>query len=149
MKKQVFGRQLSRERDTRRALFRGIVISLIENGKINTTKAKAKAVIPLVDKLVNLSKDGSQASLRKAYGLLGNKSKYSRKLIEEIGPTFPDRRSGYTRIINLGTRRGDKAKMVRLEWVKEIVKKEEKKAKSKKTVTKRKTARPKKTEKKK
>lgn len=131
MKKQVFGRQLSRERDTRRALFRGIAISLIENGKINTTKAKAKAVIPLVDKLVNLSKEGSQASLRKAYSLLGNKSKYAKKLIEEVGPTFPERKSGYTRIINLGTRKGDKAEMVRLEWVKEIIKKEEKKKKAK------------------
>lgn len=131
MKKQVFGRQLSRERDTRRALFRGLTISLISHGKINTTKAKAKAIVPMIDKLVNLSKKKDQASLRKAYGMLGNKSKYAKILRDEIAPTFPDRNSGYTRIIKLGLRKGDKAEMVRLEWVKEIVKKEDKKGKKK------------------
>jgi large subunit ribosomal protein L17 len=145
MKKKVFGRKLSRERDTRRALFRSLIAAFVRHGRIKTTKAKAKAVQPAIDKLVNIAKDGSQSSLRRLYALLGN-NKEATKSLFEIAKLFKDRKSGYTRIINLGSRRGDAAQMTRLEWVKEVkvqdakdeerTKKKEERTKKKKVATK-------------
>ena len=124
MKKRVFGRKLSRERDSRRALFRSLTAALVTHGKIETTKAKAKAIQPMVDKLVTLAREGSTTSLRRAYAKLGNDKKTAKRLFEEVGPVFAKRNSGFTRIINLGTRKGDRAEMVRLEWVEIITEKE-------------------------
>lgn len=138
MKKRVYGKQLGRERDTRRALFRSLVAALVENGKIKTTKTKARAVQPLVDKLVTLAKKGDQASYRRAYALLGNDKKSTKTLFEEIGPKFKKRNGGFTRAIKLGTRRGDNAMEVRLEWV-ESFEKEEKGKKEEKKETKKDT----------
>lgn len=120
MKKKVFGRQLSRERDTRRALFRGLIRALVEHGKIKTTKAKAKAILADIDKLVNLAKVGTTSANRRVFAYLGNDRVTTKKLLETIAPSFSDRRGGYTRIVPLPRRRGDAAPMVRLEWVKEI-----------------------------
>jgi large subunit ribosomal protein L17 len=131
MKKNVFGKKLSRERDSRRALFRGLTISLIENGKIETTQAKAKAVLPEIDRIVNLGKDGSTASLRRVYSILGGNSKAVKKL-SLVAPKFTDRKSGFTRIVKIGARRGDRAPMVRLEWVENIETIEKKKVVNKK-----------------
>ena len=119
MKKKVYGRKFSRERDTRRALFRSLVKALVEHGKIVTTKAKAKATQPLVDKVVNLAKKKEIASQRRLFSLLGNDKKTTKLLVEKIAPLFPDRASGFTRIISLPPRRGDQAPMVRLEWVRQ------------------------------
>lgn len=132
MRKRVFGRQLSRERDSRRALFRSLVKSLVENGSINTTRAKAKAVQPFVDKLVNLGKKDTVDTRRKIYAKLGNDRKTADAIAAKVASGFKKRKSGFTRIINLPQRRGDLAKMVRLEWVKDIEEKKSKKGEKKK-----------------
>jgi large subunit ribosomal protein L17 len=136
MKKRVYGKKLGRERDTRRALFRSLTASLVENGKIKTTKTKAKAIKPLVEKLVTLAKEKDQVSYRRVYALLGNDKKATKKLFEEIAPIFKDREGGYTRIIKLGRRRGDDAMEVRMEWVETFEKAKNKKIQSKKEVKK-------------
>ena len=126
MKKRVYGRKLSRERDSRRALFRSLIRALVEYGKITTTKAKAKAIQASTDKLVNLSKQGSISAKRRLYALLGNDKKTTKTLLEKIAPAFSDRKGGYTRMITLPRRRGDAAEIARIEWVKSIIETTEK-----------------------
>ncbi|TEU02186.1 50S ribosomal protein L17 [Candidatus Woesebacteria bacterium] len=135
MKKRVFGRQLSRERDTRRALFRSLIRALVEHGKINTTKAKAKAIQADIDKLVNLAKKDSISAKRRIFAILGNDKETTKKLLKEVVPSFSDRSGGYTRIVPLPARRGDAAQIVRFEWVKEIEVKKTKATKEKTTKT--------------
>ena len=135
MKKRVFGRQLSRERDTRRALFRSLIRALVEHGKINTTKAKAKAIQADIDKLVNLAKKDSISAKRRIFAILGNDKETTKKILKEVVPSFSDRSGGYTRIVPLPTRRGDAAQIVRFEWVKEIEVKKTKATKEKTTKT--------------
>jgi large subunit ribosomal protein L17 len=120
MKKKVYGRKFSRDRGSRKALFRSLIRAFVAHGAIVTTKAKAKAIQGEVDKLVNLSKEGSVASKRRVYARLANDRKTSSALFSLAKTNFSSRRGGYTRIINLPIRRGDSARMVRFEWVEEI-----------------------------
>ena len=122
MKKRVFGRYLSMAQGSRRALFRGLIRALVTYGKIKTTKAKAKAVQGQIDKLVTLAKKKDIPFRRKVYGYLGGDRKAADALFGPIAEAFRERQSGFTRIVNLGARRGDAAEMVRLEWVEEISK---------------------------
>jgi len=133
MKKKVFGRKLSREKDTRLALFRSLMRALVLNGKIKTTKAKAKAIQKSLEKLINLAKKGTLAARRRVYSRLGNDRKTADLIFGTILPAFSAKKSGFTRIINLPERRGDLAKMVRLEWSEEIKKKDESIEKAKKS----------------
>jgi len=124
MNKQVFGTKLSRERSSRELLFVSLIESLILHGKIKTTKAKAKAIIGLIDRLVVLAKKNTLASKRQILKRLKNNKEVSTMLWTDISKTFTNRSSGFTRIIPLVARKGDLAKMVRLEWV-ESIKKDE------------------------
>ena len=143
MKKRVYGRKLSRERDTRRALFRALIRALVKYDKIVTTKAKAKAIQGDIDRLVNLAKDGSIQTQRRLFASLGNDKETTKAFTERIAPSFKERKGGYTRIINLPRRKGDAAEIVRIEWVKptlakEVKKEEKKKSKKKSTASKKK-----------
>lgn len=138
MKKRVYGRKLSRERDTRRALFRALIRALVMHGKIKTTKAKAKAVQPLVDKIVNLAKKESTAARRRLFGILGNDKITTKNLLTKVAPALRDREGGYTRIIALPRRKGDAAEMARLEWVNKVPDKKEKGKRTKKVKRKKK-----------
>ena len=132
MRKKVFGRKLGRERDSRRGLFRSLAISLIEHGKIKTTQAKAKALLPNIDKMVNLAKEDDLNAKRKLFSMLGGNKEFVKKL-SAISPRMSARRSGYTRIVKIGRRTGDAAPLVRLEWVDNVEeKKDSSKVKSKK-----------------
>jgi len=135
MNKRVFGRKLSRERSSRELLFVSLVESLVSNGKIDTTKAKAKSIIGLIDRLVVLSKKNTLASKRQVLKRLKGNKETSTRLWTDVAKTFENRVSGFTRIIPLTQRKGDMAEMVRLEWVEKVVKteapKKEDKVKSK------------------
>lgn len=122
MKKRIFGRYLSRERDTRRALFRSLTRALVINGKIRTTRAKVKAIQADIDKMVTLAKKGDVASKRSLYSLLANDRSIAEHVLKKILPVFSNRKSGFTRITNLPRRVGDNAQMVRLEWSSEVSK---------------------------
>lgn len=117
MKKKVFGRKLSRERTSREALFVSLVESLVLNGKIETTKAKAKSIVGLVDRLVVLAKKDTLSSKREILKRLRGNKDIATTLWTKVSKKFSDRVSGFTRIINLPERKGDLAKMVRMEWV--------------------------------
>lgn len=116
MKHRVSGKKLSRTTGQRKALFRSLLAALFLHGGIRTTKAKAKAVAPQAEKLISLAKKETLSARRQAAKVLP-KRKLVNCLFDEIAPKFQDRRSGFTRIINLGTRLGDGAQMVRLELV--------------------------------
>lgn len=144
MNKKVFGRKLSRSRPAREALFASLMRSLILNGKIVTTKAKAKAVVGEMEKFVTLAKKGEISGRRKIFSGLDNANDALETLYKKVVPAFSARTSGFTRLINLPRRTGDNAEMARIEWTekmpepekaKEEVKKETKKE-VKKTVKK-------------
>jgi large subunit ribosomal protein L17 len=115
MRKQVFGRQLQRDTNERKALFKSLMGALIINESIKTTEAKAKAVKGQIEKIVTRAKNEGAKSERILQGYFT--TSVVRKLINEVAPRFVDRPGGYTRIIKTGNRLRDNAKMVILEWV--------------------------------
>ncbi|MCX6705499.1 MAG: 50S ribosomal protein L17 [Candidatus Woesebacteria bacterium] len=134
MRKMVFGKKLSRGKKGREALLKSLVRAVVVSGKVVTTKAKAKAIIGQIDKIVTLAKKGTLDSRRRVLAFLGNDRDTAERLVNTLAPSFSSRNSGYTRIILLPSRKGDNAQMARLEWVDEVkeVKKEEKKVVAKK-----------------
>ncbi len=116
MRKKVFGRQLSRSRKAREALFRNLIRALILQSSIKTTKAKAKAIVGEVDKLITRAKKNTVASQRLLLAKLGNDRETLEKLLA-IAKIADKRSSGYTRSINLPRRVGDLAQTVRIEFV--------------------------------
>jgi large subunit ribosomal protein L17 len=96
-------RKFGRSTDQRRSLLRGLAISLITEGKIKTTTAKAKELSALADRLVTYGKDDTLASRRKAFSALGQPDDaIVKKLFEQIAPNYKDRNGGYTRVIKMG-----------------------------------------------
>ena len=120
MRKKVFGRKLSRDRGSRHALFRSLIEALVRHGKIVTTKAKAKAVQPDVEKLVSLAKTKDVNRMRQVYSFLANDSETSNKIFNQITLAFASKKSGFTRIVNLPRRLGDNAEMARIEWTEKV-----------------------------
>lgn len=96
-------RTLGRTRRGRTALIRGLAVSLITEGKITTTEAKAKELRPFAERLVTFGKEGTVAARRRAASKLGEpKAAIIKKLFDEIAPQYKDRTGGYTRITKLG-----------------------------------------------
>ncbi|RJQ38736.1 50S ribosomal protein L17 [Candidatus Microgenomates bacterium] len=114
MRKNVFGRQLRRDKNQRKALFRSLMSSLVLDERIRTTEAKAKSIKSQVEKLVTTAKRKGD----KSWNLLQKHLMPHAidKMILEIAPRFTKREGGFTRIIRLGERI-DSAKMVIIEWV--------------------------------
>lgn len=119
MRKKVYGRQFGRDKNQRTALFKGLVSSLVEKGKIKTTLPKAKAVIGTAEKLITKAKRGSLSDRRLIFRFLNKRSLVDR-LVDGIAPLLKERKSGYLRIIKLGIRKGDRAEMAQLSFVDEI-----------------------------
>ncbi len=131
MNKKVFGRKLSRSRPAREALFSSLSRTMILTGKMNTTRAKAKAVVPDIEKLVTLSKKGDISSRRRALSMLDNAKDATEALFGRVAAAFANRQSGFTRLTSLPRRKGDNAQIVKLEWT-EVVAPEVKTPKVKK-----------------
>ncbi|OGM15953.1 hypothetical protein A2V56_05040 [Candidatus Woesebacteria bacterium RBG_19FT_COMBO_42_9] len=119
MKKRVFGRKLSRGGGARKALFASLTRALVISGKIETTKAKAKAFVPEAERLVTLAKNGDSTRIS---AFFGNDRKITHDFTNLVRQF--SRKSGFTRMVNLPNRVGDFAEMVRVEWVENIVKSE-------------------------
>lgn len=109
-------RKLGRPTAHRRADLRGMVTSLFEHGRIQTTFTRAKEVAPLAERMITVGKTGTLAARRRALGYI-TKEDVVTKLFQEIAPSFSDRNGGYTRIMRTGPRRGDAAEMAILELV--------------------------------
>lgn len=109
-------RKLGRPTDQRKAMLRGLVTSLLETGKIETTLARAKEVRCLADKMITLGKTNTLHSRRQALSFVTKKDVVY-KLFEEIAPKYAERNGGYTRVLKAGPRRGDGAEMAIIELV--------------------------------
>ena len=109
---QRFNRKLNH----RRAMFRNLMVSLVEHGRIRTTVEKAKELKRHIERAVTKAKDGDLAAFRLLLSRIANEGAV-RKLIKEVSPKFKDRKGGYTRLIKLGKRPGDMAEMAFIEWV--------------------------------
>lgn len=129
MRHRVKGKKLSRDSSQRKALFKSLISVLIIRGQIKTTESKAKAVRSLVEKLITKGKKGTLQAKRLIWAFLQNKKAVNR-IVDELGPLFKKRKGGFTRIVRLGKRRGDKAMMVKLELVEKPEDKEEPKKKA-------------------
>ena len=103
-------RKLGRPTAHRNAMLRGMVTLLLENGQIETTLTRAKEVRSMAEKMITLGKKNTLASRRAALAYI-TKEDVVTKLFNEIAPNYANRNSGYTRILKLGTRRGDAAEM--------------------------------------
>jgi len=114
--------RLNRSTSFRKATLISLVKSLLIYESIKTTKTKALAVRPLVERLISKAKLNTLTAKRQAYRILSN-HELVKLLFNDIAPRFNDRVGGYTRILNLGSRRGDNAQLVILELTE--IKKEE------------------------
>ena len=116
MKHLKKGRKLSRKRDQRKALLRNLAYSLILREKIKTTEAKAKELRPFVEKIITKAKKRDLNSRRHIAKLLAPNA--VKKVVDELGERYAERKGGYIRIIKMGFRRGDAARMAIIELVK-------------------------------
>jgi large subunit ribosomal protein L17 len=106
MRHRNAGFKLGRNTSHRRALLRNLVTSIIVEDRCTTTLTKAKAVRPLVEKMITLGKKGDLHSRRQALSFLMTDDSVTR-LFEVVAPRYGDRQGGYLRIIRAGFRQGD------------------------------------------
>jgi large subunit ribosomal protein L17 len=116
MRKLNKGRKLSRRIGPRKQLLKSLANNFILHEKIKTTEAKAKELRSIVEKLITRAKDATVANRRLITAALISTT--AKKLVDEIAPRYKERNGGYTRIIKLGPRDSDGAKMVIIEFVK-------------------------------
>ncbi len=114
-------RKLGRPTAHRKAMLRGMVTYLLENGQIETTLTRAKEVRSMAEKMITLGKKNTLASRRQALAYI-TKEDVVTKVFSEIAPKYADRNGGYTAIYKLGARRGDAAEMALIKLVDEKTK---------------------------
>lgn len=107
-------RKLGRTSDHRRAMLRGMVTYLFENGKVETTVTRAKEVRAMAEKMITIAKVDSLHSKRQVLAYV-TKEDVVKKLFDEIAPKYQDVKGGYTRITKTRARRGDAAEMCIIE----------------------------------
>ena len=122
MRHRVAGRKLGRSTGHRRALFRNLTTELFRHGRIRTTEAKAKAIRAQAEKLITVAKrgqraDGNPLHARRQLVAALNDPLVAKKVFDELAVRFQERPGGYTRILKLGSRKGDRAKMALIELV--------------------------------
>jgi len=116
MRKLNRGRKLSRERDQRKALLKSLAREFFLREKIKTTEAKAKELAIFAEKTITIAKIANLSARRlllRTFPL-----KLVKKLIDDIAPRYKERKGGYTRVIKLGSRKTDGARMAIIELVK-------------------------------
>ncbi len=131
-------RKLGRTTDHRKAMLRGMVTYLLENGRVETTVTRAKEVRAMAEKMITVAKDNTLHAKRQAFAYI-TKDSVVKKLFDEIAPKYAGVNGGYTRIVKTGTRRGDAAEMCIIELV---TKEEEAPAKKPARRTRRTSAKP-------
>jgi len=109
-------RKLGRTSDHRKAMLRGMVTFLLENGQIETTVTRAKEVRAVAEKMITIGKNDDLHSKRQVYAYV-TKESVAKKVFDEIAPKYADRNGGYTQIVKIGPRRGDAAEMAIIKLV--------------------------------
>lgn len=110
------GRRFGGSSAHQKSMMANLVASLIAAEAITTTEAKAKAVRPIAEKMITKARKGGLHNHRQVVSFLRDRE-MAAKLFDEIGPRYEDRPGGYTRILKVGPRHGDKAPMARIELV--------------------------------
>ena len=118
-------RKLGRPTAHRRAMLRGMVTLLLENGQVETTLTRAKEVRSVAEKMITLGKKNTLASRRAALAYI-TKEDVVTKVFSELAPLYENRNGGYTQIFKLGPRRGDAAEMALIKLIENEPAKEEK-----------------------
>jgi len=116
MRHRKKGKILDRKKEPREAMLKNLASSVLIYEKVKTTQAKARAVKPLVEKLISAAKIGDLTARRKLIKVLPQPMAI-KKAMEVLGARYKDRKGGYTRIIKLGKRQGDGAEMAQIELV--------------------------------
>ena len=116
MRHQRVMKKFGRSMEHRKMLMKSLVTNLILAESIKTTLPKAKEARKDADKMVTIAKKGDLAARRLAASRLLDPEAV-KKLFAKIAPAMKDRQGGYTRIVKLGTRKGDAAEMCILQWV--------------------------------
>lgn len=107
---------LDREKGPRELMLRNLASSILIYEKVKTTRAKAAAVRPLVEKMITSAKAGDLAARRGLIKVLLQKNAV-KKTMDVLGARYKERPGGYTRTVKLGARAGDGAEMVQIELV--------------------------------
>ena len=110
------GYQKTGQTDRRKAMLRGMVTFLLENGQIETTVTRAKEVRAVAEKMITIAKSDDLHSKRQVMAYV-TKESVAKKLFDEIAPKYADRKGGYTQIVKIGPRRGDAAEMAIIKLV--------------------------------
>ncbi len=116
MRHQRTSRRFDMASAQRMAMFRNMTTDVLKHGSVRTTEARAKEVRSFVEHMITLGKRGTLHSRRQALAFVYDPAVVS-ELFEEIAPRYNERAGGYTRLIHLGQRQGDAARMARLELV--------------------------------
>lgn len=116
MRHKVDGRNFGRTANQRKALLRGLVASLFEHQRIETTLARAKAIRQIAERLVTFGKRGDLHSKRMVFSYIPNRTVVA-KLFSDIAPRFVDRNGGYLRIVQTRQRVNDRAPMAIIEFI--------------------------------
>jgi large subunit ribosomal protein L17 len=116
MRHKVSGKLFGRTANQRKALLRGLMASLFEHQRIETTLAKAKEVRKLAERIITLGIKGDLHSKRVALSCVPNRSSIA-KLFNDIAPRFSGRNGGYLRVVQTRNRVNDGAPMAVLEFV--------------------------------
>ncbi len=133
MRHRKAGNKLGRNPSHRRALLRNLVTSVVIEDRVETTLAKAKAVRPLIEKMITLGKRGDVHSRRQAAAFLMTPDSVTR-LFATVAPRYGDRNGGYLRIVHTGFRKGDGGEKAVLELLgaeQELSEKQQKRAEAK------------------
>ncbi len=116
MRHKKTGKILDRKKAPRQAMLENLATSLVLYEKVVTTEAKAKAVRPLVEKLISRGREKSVHNKQQLNRVLHDK-KATQKILDVLGPKYKKRPGGYTRIIKISRRQGDGAPMVQIELI--------------------------------
>ena len=116
MRHRISGKKLNRTSQHRQMLFRNMSQALLRHEQIVTTLAKARALRPVVERLITLGKRGDLHARRQAYARLRDDA-MTTKLFDVLSPRYAARKGGYLRIIKAGYRYGDAAAMAVIEFV--------------------------------
>ena len=109
-------RKLGRPTDQRKAMLRGMVTLLLENGQVVTTVTRAKELRSIADKMITLGKKNTLASRRAALAYITKESVVT-KVFTEYASLYADRNGGYTQLFKMGPRRGDGAEIAVIKMI--------------------------------
>lgn len=120
MKHRIFGKKLGRNFNERKALFRSQVRSMFIHGAIETTDAKAKALIPLVEKLSSIIVSKEELTARRELFRYLQDQTWVNNVVTTFKATFGDQKSNFTKVTKIKYRYGDNALVVKLSFVKPV-----------------------------